>query len=111
MNNNDLFDEIMTGLNEAAAYAKGDKKAARKTKVKIRLVTDYTNKDIKRIRMELHLSQRAFAEVIGVSTKTVEAWESGINKPSGSSARLLQIFDENPSALKELRLVESSVSE
>lgn len=111
MNNNDLFDEIMTGLNEAAAYAKGNKKTARKTKVKIKLVNNYTNHEIKKIRSELHLSQKAFAEVMGVSAKTVEAWESGINKPGGSSARLLQIFEENPTALKELHLVESSISE
>ncbi|MCZ8537271.1 type II toxin-antitoxin system MqsA family antitoxin [Paenisporosarcina quisquiliarum] len=108
MNNNDLFNDIMKGLKQAEAYSKGDEKAARVKKYKITAINDYNEDTIKKIRSTLHLSQRAFAEVMGVSTKTIEAWERGINKPSGSSSRLLQIFEENPSALKEYHLVESS---
>lgn len=33
---------------------------------------------------------------MGVSVKTVQAWESGRNKPNGSSARLLQILQVSP---------------
>ncbi len=35
-----------------------------------------------------------FAQYLGVSPKTVEAWEAGKNKPSGSSSRLLELLDE-----------------
>jgi len=107
-NNNDLFNDIMTGLKQAEAYTKGDNKIARGKKYKIKVINNYNDDKIKKIRSTLHLSQRAFAEVMGVSTKTIEAWERGINKPSGSSSRLLQIFEENPAALKEYHLVESS---
>ncbi|MEX5938174.1 helix-turn-helix domain-containing protein [Mammaliicoccus sciuri] len=31
-----------------------------------------------------------------MSVKTVQAWESGRNKPNGSSARLLQILQVRP---------------
>lgn len=106
--NNNLFNDIMTGLNQAESYTKGDKNAARTNKHKIKLINNYNEEAIKKIRSELNLTQRAFAEVMGVSTKTIEAWERGINKPSGSSSRLLQIFEDNPSALKEFHLVESS---
>ncbi|MFI3547151.1 helix-turn-helix domain-containing protein [Mammaliicoccus sciuri] len=38
------------------------------------------------------LSRAELSELMGVSVKTVQAWESGRNKPNGLSARLLQIL-------------------
>ena len=43
--------------------------------------------DIKEIRSKTGLTQSLFAQWFGVSTRTVEAWESGRNKPSGPSSR------------------------
>lgn len=36
-----------------------------------------------------------FARWFGVSTRTVEAWENGKNKPSGPSSRLLGLLQSN----------------
>ncbi|HZK62297.1 MAG TPA: helix-turn-helix domain-containing protein [Anaerovoracaceae bacterium] len=41
-------------------------------------------------------SQRVFAEVLGVSPKTIEAWEAGKNHPDGSSSRMLQLLQKDP---------------
>lgn len=38
--------------------------------------------EIKRIRIELLLSQMEFAEKLGVSFSTVNRWETGKNKPN-----------------------------
>jgi len=54
------------------------------------------------MRHKFEMSLSVFAEVLGVSTKTVEAWESGFRKPSGAYARLLQIITHDPEALKYL---------
>jgi putative transcriptional regulator len=51
----------------------------------------YNTEDIRQIRRRIGLSQAMFAGSLGVSPKTVEAWESGRNKPEGSSRRLLDI--------------------
>ena len=39
------------------------------------------------------MSQRIFAGYLGVSDKTVEAWEAGTNRPSGAACRILRMMD------------------
>ena len=38
------------------------------------------------------MTQRTFAMVMGVSNKTVEAWENGTNKPAGTARRMMGIL-------------------
>jgi len=40
---------------------------------------------------------------MGVSPKTVEAWESGRNKPEGASRRLLEVVQNDPGFLKRFQ--------
>lgn len=42
-----------------------------------------------------------FAQMLGVSKKTVEAWEAGTNVPNGSAMRLLQLLEDKPQVVKE----------
>jgi putative transcriptional regulator len=49
--------------------------------------------DIKRLRNQTHMSQPVFAILLGVGTNTVAQWEQGHKKPSGASARLLDVID------------------
>ena len=39
------------------------------------------------------MSQKSFASYLGVSEKTVEAWEAGINHPSGAASRILSMME------------------
>ena len=39
------------------------------------------------------MTQKIFADYMGVSPKTVEAWESGINHPVGPACRLLSLLE------------------
>ncbi|WP_436890265.1 helix-turn-helix domain-containing protein [Mammaliicoccus sciuri] len=62
----------------------------------------YYNADtIKSIRESIGLTRVELSELMGVSVKTVQAWESGRNKPNGSSARLLQILQVSPNEFIE----------
>ena len=90
------FDEIKTGLNEAIEYEKGNLKA-KTTTVSIELVGKYTSTEIKSIRNSTGLTQNLFAKYMGVSVKTVEAWESGRNHPGGPACRLLYLTKRDPS--------------
>lgn len=47
------------------------------------------------------LTQKTFAQTIGVSVKTIEAWEKGTNSPNGSASRLLELMDQKPDVVKE----------
>jgi putative transcriptional regulator len=54
----------------------------------------YTSKKISAVRKKLNVSQAVFAHLLNVKTTTVQKWERGVNSPSGSSARLLELFEK-----------------
>ncbi|MBR2414708.1 MAG: helix-turn-helix domain-containing protein [Clostridia bacterium] len=91
-----LFDEIKTGLNEAIEYEKGNLKA-KTTTVSVEPIGVYTASEIKSIRNSTGLTQNLFAKYMGVSIKTVEAWEAGRNHPDGAACRLLALTQKDPS--------------
>lgn len=68
----------------------------------------YTASQIRELRKALHLTQRVFASIMGVSIKTVEAWESGTNHPSGPARRLMSIFEKDKTILTQLGIVVGS---
>jgi len=49
--------------------------------------------DIRRIRKANQVSQAVFAVILGIGKTTVQQWEQGQKKPSGSAQRLLDIID------------------
>lgn len=86
-----VYDSIMAGLAEAADDVQGkDIKLKRRT-VSVVPVKVYSAKEIRDIRKRTGLSQKPFASYMGVSAKTVEAWEAGTNRPSGAASRILNM--------------------
>ncbi len=57
---------------------------------------EYGACEIKEIRNSLGMTQAVFALFMGVSKKTVEAWESGRNMPDGPARRLLAMVQADP---------------
>ncbi len=90
-----VYESILQGLNEAEQYQQGNI-SARKTKLTIKPVETFSTDDIKQIRKKTGLSQVSFAGTIGVSPKTIEAWENGRNKPEGTARRLLEVIRDDP---------------
>lgn len=54
------------------------------------------------IREKTGLSQPRFAELLGVSVRTLQEWEQGRRAPSGAARTLLMVADKNPRALLEV---------
>src|SRR6266550_594853 len=54
------------------------------------------------IREKTGLSQAHFAELLGVSVRTLQDWEQGRRAPSGAARTLLMIAAKNPKALLEV---------
>ena len=67
-----VYDSIVTGLQEAIAYEQGTLSAA-KTVLSIQPLPEITPAEIRAIRHATGLTQMMFAAVMGVSVKTVEA--------------------------------------
>jgi putative transcriptional regulator len=51
------------------------------------------------IRERTGLSQPRFAELLGVSVRTLQEWEQGRRAPSGAARTLLMIAARNPRVL------------
>jgi putative transcriptional regulator len=54
------------------------------------------------IREGTGLSQSRFAQLLGVSVRTLQEWEQGRRAPSGAARTLLMIAAKNPGALLEV---------
>lgn len=91
---NEFFESIKTSLNQAIDYEKGNKSAARSTTIIVSDIPEYKGSQVKSIRENLGLTQRTFAYVVGVSQKTVEAWEANRNIPQGPAQRFLALMDK-----------------
>ena len=54
------------------------------------------------IRETTGLSQSRFAQLLGVSVRTLQEWEQGRRVPSGAARTLLIIAAKNPQALRDV---------
>ena len=100
-----VYDGIMQGLEEAVAYNEGKIKARTKT-MEISPVPMFKAAEIKNIRNELGMTQVLFAGFMGVSTKTVEAWEAGRNMPDGPARRMLSMLKLDPALPQRFNIIE-----
>jgi putative transcriptional regulator len=100
-----VFHSIVNGLNQGVEYTKGKLPEARKRRIWIAPLPDFHGDKIRALRKRLQLSQALFAAALGVSIKTVEAWESGRNKPSGSAQRILELLDRENHFLEKHNII------
>ena len=95
--NVDLFSGVMEGLNEALAYEKG--KASAETFARKQSLPDV---NVLEIRTTLSMTQKSFAKILGVSCRTVEAWECGKSTPTPTAKKLLYLIQEDNSLVSKL---------
>lgn len=94
MSKRDIGQEILDGIREVKAYKAGKKV--------LRVRTLKPPAPPRVIRAKLKLSQAAFAGMMGVSLRTVQDWEQGRRKPSGSAVALLRIAEQKPEVFMQL---------
>jgi len=100
-----LFESIEQGLNEAIEYERDNLPNISVDRVTVSPLHNYTASEIKEIRLQNSMTQRLFAEALGVSVKTVEAWESGTNSPSGIASRMLELLNQDNSLFERYSIV------
>ncbi len=110
MSKNSVYESIMTGLNEALEDSKSEKPILKRHKVTIDPIKVYDAEEVKKIRKSTGMSQKSFASYIGVSDKTVEAWEAGINHPSGAASRLLSMMEMDKELIVRFPFVKNAVA-
>lgn len=87
----ELFNDLSKGLQEAIDYEIGQGTAKEETYI-IEPVREFSGAEIRKIRMDAGMTQAIFAYYMGVSKKTVEAWEGERTHPTGPVFRLLAIL-------------------
>ena len=93
-----MFEELLGSVREAGAVLRGHRKPSRRT------VTQ--SSAVRVIRERTSLSQSEFADLIGVSVKTLQNWEQDRRRPTGPAAALLSIIEHNPAlAVKAIHRV------
>ena len=94
INNRNIGNEILEGLNEIKEFNKG--------KLKLRTTTLSAPPEPSVIRSKLHLTQSAFAGLLGVSKRTLQDWEQGRRSPQGPAIALLRIAEQHPDVFTDL---------
>lgn len=57
---------------------------------------------IVRAREKSGLSQTRFAELLGVSVRTLQDWEQGRREPNAAAKTLIKVAELNPSVLRKI---------
>jgi putative transcriptional regulator len=57
--------------------------------------------DVAEARHKAGLSQAQFAEVLGISKRTLQDWEQGRRSPSGAAQTLIRIAKRHPDVVRE----------
>ena len=96
------FGEVLIDAATEMLESAQGKRKLRMEIVEIEPIPVYAPKSIKALRERLRLPQGMFGSVVGVSGKTIEAWEMGTRKPSGTARRVLAELDTNPNYLNKI---------
>jgi putative transcriptional regulator len=89
------YNKIRAGLADVEAFPQNESKGHIIHEVPV------TAPDVSAIRSKSGLSQRAFAQSIGVALGTLQGWEQGRRKRQGPARVLLALIDKRPGIVRE----------
>jgi putative transcriptional regulator len=90
----ELFEELVRSVQEMKEIRAGRLKPSRVFAVE-------EPADIIRTRARLRLSQRKFAQLLGISENTLQNWEQGRRRPTGPAKVLLKVAARHPEVILE----------
>ncbi len=90
----EMFATLAASVREGSAILRGNKPASRAFTIQ--------PPEIKQIRDGFGLTQVQFAELMGISVRTLRNWEQGRRVPEGPARVLLQVAAKHPEAVFEV---------
>lgn len=88
-------ESMIRGAMDALAFAEGKKDHGCEVHIPEEI-------NVRRIRKELEMTQKSFAEYFGVNLRTIQDWEQGRRVPSGASRNFLLVIDKEPEAVRRV---------
>jgi putative transcriptional regulator len=92
------FAKLKAGLQDAIAYHRGNVLLTVRD-VEMSPPPPMGAKEVLAVRARLRVSQAAFARILNVSPRTVQAWEASARRPSDAALKLLSVAEKNPEVL------------
>jgi putative transcriptional regulator len=92
------FTKIKAGLEDAVAFHAGDRQLTVRD-VELRPPAPMGAKEVVAVRTRMRVSQAAFARILNVSPRTVQAWETDARRPSDAALKLLTVAKAHPEVL------------
>jgi putative transcriptional regulator len=102
MSKRNLFDELVTGLEEVRQYDQGKVTLRTHAVEEPAVLPELTPAQIRDVRERLNLSQAVFARRLRVRKRTLENWEQGRAKPAGPAATMIHLVRQYPDTLERL---------
>jgi len=87
-----LGQELVEGMKEAVAHAKGEATGARERVVEL--------PDVRALREHLRMSQSEFAEAYRIPLATLKGWEQGRRAPDATASAYLNVIARLPQEAK-----------
>jgi len=91
---------ICAVANTEDLSALGNELAAMNVELRRRLPTSGDAVDIAGMRARRGLSQREYADLLGLDVRTLQNWEQGRNRPDPAAVSLMRIFDSAPDTVE-----------
>jgi putative transcriptional regulator len=92
------FSKIKAGLEDAIAFHAGERQLTVR-EVELKPPAPMGAKEVLAVRRRMRVSQAAFARILNVSPRTVQAWETDARRPSDAALKLLSVAERHPEAL------------
>jgi putative transcriptional regulator len=92
------FAKLKAGLEDAFEYHRGSRQLTVRD-VQLKPPPPMGAKEVIAVRTKLRVSQAAFARMLNVSPRTVQAWETSARRPSDAALKLLSVAKNHPDVL------------
>ena len=101
----EVYNDIMASLNELMDEAQGKETGIIRHTRTVKEVDTFSPQQIKQVRINAKMTQKMFAACIGVSAKSVEAWEGGRSRPDGAARRLIGLMRDHADFAQSMGIV------
>lgn len=101
----EVYNDIMASLNELKDAAQGKETGIIRHTRTVKGVDTFSPQQIKQVRINANMTQKMFAACIGMSVKSVEAWEGGRSKPDGAARRLIGLMHDHSDFAQNMGIV------
>ncbi|MCT7696400.1 helix-turn-helix domain-containing protein [Lactobacillus crispatus] len=96
---------VLESLKVYRDYMNGDDSQVEVVNVPFPVKVEFNAKTIKSLRRKIGTTQAGLANLVGVSPRTVEAWESNRSEPNKSAQKLLTLLMQDKSLADKLQYI------